>query len=101
MAEACKKRDYSLTGPEGKFAQAKGLVSAEWYTSPVPAKRLKELMKRKNGPGLRDTFVWISLLIVSGLLAYHAWGTWWAIPTFLLYGIIYTTKADSGWHESG
>lgn len=99
MSSKVYRRDYSITGPEKKAAEEKGLVSAEWYISPVPRKRLKELMKRKDGPAIRDTLIWFATLIVSGILAYLAWGTWWAIPAFLLYGALYITPAESRWHE--
>jgi fatty acid desaturase len=99
MADTKAKRNYSIAGPENKLAQERGLASAEWYTSPVPRQRLKELMKRKDGPAIRDTIIWLGLLIVSGIVAYHSWGTWWAIPAFLVYGLLYSTAADSRHHE--
>ncbi|MEH7387901.1 fatty acid desaturase family protein [Bacillus sp. JJ1521] len=100
MSQA-QRRDYSLTGPESRRAQEKGLVSAEWYMTPIPRKRMKELMKRKNGPAIRDTFIWFGGLIILGFLAYLSWGTWWSIPAFLAYGILYATPGDSRWHECG
>jgi 2-keto-myo-inositol isomerase len=36
-----KRRDYSLTGPESRRAQERGLVAAQWYTCPIPRQRLK------------------------------------------------------------
>ena len=101
MASGKNRRDYSLTGPEGKKAVEKGLVAAEWYTSPIPRQRLKELMKRKDGPAIRDTIIWFVGLSVLGYLAYLSWGTWWALPAFLAYGILYASPADSRWHECG
>ncbi|NOU88742.1 fatty acid desaturase [Paenibacillus sp. LMG 31460] len=101
MSNKNLKRDYSLTGPENKRAQEKGLVAAEWYTSPISRKRLKELMKRKDGPAIRDTIIMFAWLIGTGILAYYSWGTWWAIPAFALYGISYASTADSRWHECG
>ena len=50
-------RDYSLTGADGQQAVEAGLASAEWYASPIPRKRMKELMKRSDQPALRDTAV--------------------------------------------
>ncbi|SFS48115.1 fatty acid desaturase [Paenibacillus sp. BC26] len=94
------KRDYSILGPEREKAIAKGLVSAEWYKCPVPRKRMKELMVRRNAPALRDTLLWFFFLAVTGYLAYLSWGTWWAIPAFAVYGVIYSTSAVSKWHES-
>jgi fatty acid desaturase len=94
------KRNYDVAGPESKVAQEKGLVHAEWYVSRISRQRLKELLKRKDGPAIRDTILWIALLLGAGFVAYLAWGTWWELPAFALYGIIYTTTADSRWHES-
>src|ERR1044071_7830526 len=48
-------RDYRLAGPENKRAVERGLATATWYTCPIPRKRLKELMQRKDGPAIRDT----------------------------------------------
>lgn len=96
-----QKRDYSITGPENKRAHERGLVAAEWYTCPIPRQRMKELMKRKNGPAIRDTLIWFGSLLVLGYLAFQTWGTWWAVPAFLVYGILYATPGDSRWHECG
>ncbi|MFC4776705.1 fatty acid desaturase family protein [Paenibacillus sp. GCM10023252] len=101
MSVSQLKRDYSLTGPESKLAVERGLASAEWYASPIPRKRMKELMKRSNGPAIRDTIIWLSLLIGAGIVAYYSWGTWWAVPAFLVYGILYSSPGDSRWHECG
>jgi fatty acid desaturase len=95
------KRDYSLIGPENKRAVDEGRAAADWYTSPIPRQRLKELMKRKNGPAIRDTIILYAALIGAGILAYHSWGTWWAIPAFFLYGVLYVSPGDSRWHECG
>jgi fatty acid desaturase len=62
-------RDYGLTGPEAERAIATGLASAEWYHPDVPRKELKALMKRSDGPAIRDTVLWIGLLILSALAA--------------------------------
>jgi hypothetical protein len=32
-------RDYSLVGPESEKAVAKGLATAEWYRTDIPASR--------------------------------------------------------------
>jgi fatty acid desaturase len=57
--------DYSLTGERGQQAVANGLASAKWYASPIPRKRMKELMARKDGPALRDTALWLGLLLAT------------------------------------
>lgn len=94
-------RDYSLVGPEAKSAEVHGLASATWYACPLSRKQLKELMRRKDGPAIRDTAIWLLGLAVSGALAYRFWGTWARIPFFALYGVLYGSASDSRWHECG
>lgn len=79
---------------------ARGLASAEWYQCAIPRKRLKELMVRRDGPAIRDAVLWLALLAGTGYAAYLSWGTWWAIPAFAVYGVIYSTGATSKWHEN-
>jgi fatty acid desaturase len=94
-------RDYRLDGPANDQAVAAGLANAEWYQTPVDRKVMKELMKRSDGPALRDTAIWIGLLVLTGGLGAYFWGTWWAVPFFVVYGVLYTSAADSRWHEMG
>src|SRR5690606_38118955 len=63
-------RDYSVAGPENRRARERGLAGATWYRCPLPRRRLRELSRRRNGPALRDTFIAILLLAVTGALAY-------------------------------
>jgi fatty acid desaturase len=90
---------YSLTGPEAARAVAGGLASAEWYRAPIPRAEMKALMQRSDGPALRDTALWLLLLAASGGLAYASWGTWWAVPAFVIYGILFASCGDSRQHE--
>ncbi|MGO4500400.1 fatty acid desaturase family protein [Paenibacillus sp. 2RAB27] len=101
MAIVVQKRDYSITGQESIRAQERGLASAEWYASPIPRAKMKELMKRKDGPAIRDTIIWFGALLIFGYLAYLSWGTWWAVPAFFIYGVLYASPGDSRWHECG
>lgn len=94
-----EQRDYNILGAEREKAIQKGLVSAEWYQCPIPRKQMKEFMARRNGPAIRDTLLWIVLLVATGYVAYLSWGTWWAILAFAVYGAIYSTPAVSRWHE--
>ena len=101
MTAEVAPRDYSLTGLDGRSAVAKGLASAKWYRCPVPRARLKELMTRSDGPAIRDTAVWIAAFVVTGAGGYLTWGTWWAVPFFAAYGVLYGSSSDSRWHECG
>ncbi len=92
-------RNYSLTGPSARTAIDGGLANAEWYHTPIPRQQMKELMKRSDMPALRDTLLWFLLLILSGVVAYLSWGTWWAVPAFAVYGVLYGSCGDSRQHE--
>jgi fatty acid desaturase len=95
------QRDYSLTGADSRRAIEIGLASAEWYHSDVPRPVMKELMKRTDGPAIRDTIIWFALLIGGAWGGIYFWGTWAAVPFFLVYGVIYGSSSDSRWHECG
>jgi Na+-transporting NADH:ubiquinone oxidoreductase subunit F len=93
--------DYSLTGVNSKRAIELGLAEAEWYQSPVEANTLRKLMKRKDGPAIRDTLLLIAILGTTGTATVFLWGTWWAVIPYLIYAVFYGTSSDSRWHECG
>ena len=93
------KRDYSLVGESARRAVETGLASAEWYHTEIPRKVMKDLMQRRDGPAIRDTVIWLGLILVSAAGAIHYWGTWWCVPFFLVYGVLYGSASDSRWHE--
>ena len=88
-------RTYGLT----ENRDARSFSHADWYTCPVARRRMKELMRRRDGIGLRDYGLWLGLLVVSGVVAFFSWGTWWAVPAFLVYGVLYASAAESRFHE--
>jgi len=96
-----ESRNYSLTGADGRRAQERGLASAQWYSSPIPRKRMKELMKRSDQPAIRDTAIWLGAMVLFGGLGVGFWGSWLAVPFFLCYGVLYGSAADARWHECG
>jgi fatty acid desaturase len=95
------KRDYSLTGRNSRRAVELGLAAAEWYHTDLSRKQMKELMKREDGPAIRDTAIWLGVLTASGVAGALLWGTWWCVPFFLVYGVLYGSATDSRWHECG
>jgi fatty acid desaturase len=95
------KRDYSLVGAEARLAQERGLASATWYASPIPRRQMKELMRREDGPAIRDTLIWFACIIGTGAAGVALSGTWWAVPVFFVYGALTCSASDSRWHECG
>jgi len=94
-------RDYSLTGAEASRSIERGLADAEWYRSPVDPAVMTRLHVRTNGRAALDAILWVGLLIGTAVLAWSVRDSWWAIPAFALYGMLYGGSADSRWHESG
>src|SRR2546430_3000313 len=95
---------YSLAGPENQAAVNAGLAGGAWVRSAVPRKRMKELMRRSDYPAVRDTVIWLGLILLFGGLGttfWLVWHSWWAVPFFLAYGVLYGSTSDSRWHESG
>ena len=92
---------YSLAGPENQAAVSAGLTSGDWFRSAVPRKRMKELMRRSDHPAIRDTIIWLGLMALFAGLGIAFWGSWWAVPFFLAYGLLYGSTSDSRWHEAG
>ena len=95
------QRDYSLTGPSSDEAVAAGLAAAEWYHTDVDRKVMKRLMKRRDGPPLRDTALWAALHVIFAAGGIYFWGSWAAVPFWLTYGVMYGSASDSRWHECG
>ncbi len=105
MSVQAIRRDYSLSGG---YQDAVALddnhieerMEETWWKPKLPRQELKALMQRRDGPALWHFGLWFVLLAASAALAIAAWGTWWAVPAFLLYGTIYSSS-DARWHECG
>lgn len=80
---------YSLRSPENDAAVELGLADGAWFRSTIPRKRMKELMWRSDFPAVRDTAIWFGLILGFAVLGIAFWGTWWAVPFFAAYGVLY------------
>ena len=69
-----------------------------WFQCDIPRAELKRYMRRDDGHALAQFGLWVVALAGSGGLAWWAWGTWWAIPAFFVYGTVYSS-VDARWHE--
>lgn len=95
------ERDYSLLGPDSKRAKENGLVTEDWYKTDIPRKAMKALMKRSDQPALRDTIILYGLMVVFAATAIVLMPSWWSVPFWLAYGVLYGSASDSRWHECG
>jgi fatty acid desaturase len=58
-------------------------------------------MQRSDGAAIRDTIIWFAAFLATGGLAVWLWPSWWSLPFFLAYGVLYGSSSDSRWHECG
>jgi fatty acid desaturase len=93
-------KSYALTGaadPPTNMEDETFDVGA-WYAAPIPRKRMKQLMKRSNGPAIRHFALWGALLVLSGIGLVLTWGSWWAVAFAMPYGVLYS-MSDLHAHE--
>ena len=94
-------RDYSLTGPDAQRALAEGLVTEDWYRTPIDRKTMKALVQRADQPAIRDTLILFGLMALFAGTAIALMPSWWSVPFWLAYGVLYGSAMDSRWHECG
>lgn len=94
-------KDYSLTGPAAQDAAKKGLANPSWYRPKVDPQAIRELMEKSDAIALRDTAIWIAVMVVSACIAVALWPSWWSAPFWFVYGVMYGSASDSRWHECG
>ena len=58
-------------------------------------------MTRRNGRPAFDAILWLALICGAGTLSFLALGTWWAVPAFAVFGILWGGSGDARWHENG
>jgi fatty acid desaturase len=95
------RRDYSLLGLDAQRAVETGLAAAQWYHTDIPRKEMKELMQRTDAPAIRDTAIWLGVMVLFAGIGIWLWPSWWSAPFWLAYGVLYGSASDSRWHECG
>jgi MocE subfamily Rieske [2Fe-2S] domain protein len=61
---------------------------------------MRKLLERRDGPAIRDTLLWFTLILGSAYLTFVLWGSWWAALPYAVYAVLYASTSDSRWHES-
>lgn len=80
-------------------------INAEPWVPPsleganIERKKLKSLMRRSDAIPLARLALCVTSIAVYGWLYYISWGTWWVIPTVILFGGTMSLFAYSLSHE--
>lgn len=94
-------KSYSLIGETAADAIKDGFANPKWYRPDVPPDAIRALMEKSDAIALRDTALWLGGLIVSATIAVTLWPSWWSLPFWLIYGVLYGSASDARWHECG
>lgn len=95
------KQDYSLTGHSGKKAVEDGLSNPHWFRPKVNPDDIRQLSKKQDFRPTLDALIWLGLLLMSGSIAAYTFPSWWGLPFWLVYGVLYSSASDARWHECG
>ncbi|MEL7300568.1 MAG: fatty acid desaturase [Pseudomonadota bacterium] len=93
--------DYALTQRSSEAAEAAGLKSPRWYRTKVDPKRLQPLTRKSDLRAGRDAALWLGLMGVFAGAAIWLMPSWWSVPFWLAYGVLYGSGSDARWHECG
>ena len=94
-------REYDLVKTAKQGGPIHGLVSPKWYQTPVDRLIMKKLLARQNSRPLLDILVYYVIMFASAWAAVLLTPSWFSIPFWLIYGVLYTSGSDARWHECG
>jgi fatty acid desaturase len=95
------KSEYRLSQQADVVADTNGTAGPNWFRPTVPPQAIRDLMQKSDAIAVRDTAIWLGVMAGAAVLAVALWPTWWSVPFWLIYGVLYGSGADSRWHECG
>ena len=93
--------DYQLSGDTGRLAIENGTANPKWFRPVVDPHDIRNLMQKSDAIAIRDTVIWLGMMIMTAGCAAILWPSVWSVPFWLIYGVLYGSAADSRWHECG
>lgn len=94
-------KDYGLLGESARAAESSGLANPTWYRTKVDPAEIARLREKSDWIPMRDTLLWLGIMAASCGTAIWLWPSWWSVPFWLIYGVLYGSASDSRWHECG
>lgn len=94
-------KDYALTGDTGRDAVAQGLAAPNWFRPKLDPATIRPLIQKSDARAMRDTVIWLGAMCATAWIGIVLWPSWWSMPFWLVYGVLYGSGSDSRWHECG
>ena len=94
-------QDYSIIGQDTKAAEASGLAKPSRFRPRVTPSEIRALMVKDDKRALRDTLLWLGLMVLFAGIGIALWPSWWSAPFWFIYGVLYGSGSDARWHECG
>ena len=101
MKDTNEVQDYSLIGETGKKAESMGLAQPRWFRPKIDPAEIRHLSQKNDARATKDTVLWIGLMVLFAGVGIALWPSWWSVPFWLAYGVLYGSASDSRWHECG
>ena len=101
MTATAIPHDYPVTEANCAVKAELGIARAEWYHGPIPRAELEALMQAARRAGAGHDRPVARRADRPGVCAYLLVGSWWSVPFFIVYGVLYGSSADARWHEMG
>ena len=92
---------YNLLNNPKRIDENVQAGGTDWFRPEIDPKKIKRLMIKSDSRALIDTLIWLGSMVCFAGLGILLWPTWWSIPFWLAYGVLYGSASDSRWHECG
>ncbi|MGR3492533.1 MAG: fatty acid desaturase [Shimia sp.] len=87
-------QDYTLRAEDQRPAPS-------WYRTKVDPAAIRALMVKDDRRAGRDALLWLGLMVLFAGVGIALWPSWWSVPFWLAYGVLYGSGSDARWHECG
>ena len=94
-------KDYALSATLRADGREPAGESFSWYRPKIDANELRALRQKSDAIALRDTMLWLGLMVLFAGIGIALWPSWGSAPFWLAYGVLYGSASDSRWHECG
>ena len=86
---------YNLSHDYGGENNVPKASTPSWFRPDVDPVKIRELMTKSDGRALMDTLIWLASMVFFAALGVLLWPSWWSIPFWLAYGVLYGSASDS------